>query len=378
MAERAFNGSFLLALREKWSGYDIKLVKAGLYSVRPPNSAKAYSVTLSDSGWSCTCTFSKHRKAHCNHVKAAETALLPEPEKADLTVLDPVPENHCPHCGTDGATKAGVRKNKNYDNQIYKCRSCKRRFSANLGFEKCSAPPDIMIDVANDFFDGKSTGTIARNLKEKLKYSPSQQTVSNWIRRISVLLGTYSRSLNPCLGDKCRMDGTHVPAFGKGNWVHSGIDDATRYWIAYQMTPNKATDDVSRLFRDVAKTAGKIMTLTVTDSDPAYAAAHKKEWKPRNYTWKPAYHHPHTHFTRDINNNLMERFNGTIKSSLKPKRGYKKGSPIIEGLRVYYNHIRPHEGIGDLTPGEAAGIIVNGPKWRTLVQHARLYQIKSG
>ena len=56
----------------------------------------------------------------------------------------------------------------------------------------------------------------------------------------------------------------------------------------------------------------------------------------------------------------MERLNGTVKSSLKPRRGYKKGSPIIEGVRVYYNHIRPHEGIGDLTPGEAAGLIVNG------------------
>ena len=195
---------------------------------------------------------------------------------------------------------------------------------------------------------------------------------------MSTLLGTYSRSLNPCLGDKCRMDGTLLQVSGEGKWIHNCIDDATRYWIAHQMTPNKATDDVSRLYREVAEIAGKTMMVAVTDSDPAYAAAHKKEWKPRNYACKPAYHHHHTHFKGDINNNMMERFNGTLKSILKPKRGYKKDSPIIEGVRVYYNHVRPHEGIGNLTPGEAAGIIVNGRKWRTLMQHARLHQIKYG
>ena len=126
-------GTFLIGLREKWSGHIIELVKRGVYSVRPPNSAKAYSATLSGDGRSCTCTFSKHRKAHCNHIKAAESALLPEPE------------NQCPYCGTADAAKAGVQKNKNYDNQIYKCQSCKRRFSTNLGFEKCSAPPDIVM-----------------------------------------------------------------------------------------------------------------------------------------------------------------------------------------------------------------------------------------
>ena len=135
MAELAFNGSFLIGLRENWRGYVIELVKRGAYSVRPPDSAKAYSVTLSDDGRSCT--FSKHRKVHCNRIKAAESALLPEP-KADLTVLDPVPENQCPYCGTADTAKAGVRKNKNYDNQICKCRPCKRRFSANSGFEKGS------------------------------------------------------------------------------------------------------------------------------------------------------------------------------------------------------------------------------------------------
>lgn len=62
--------------------------------------------------------------------------MLPEPEKVDSLVLDPVPENTYPRCNAGDATKTGVRKNENYNNQIRKCRSCKRRLSANLGFEK--------------------------------------------------------------------------------------------------------------------------------------------------------------------------------------------------------------------------------------------------
>ena len=56
---------------------------------------------------------------------------LPEPGSVTPAVLDPVPENTCPRCGAAGAPKAGVCKNRNYDNQTYKCRSCGRKFSAN-------------------------------------------------------------------------------------------------------------------------------------------------------------------------------------------------------------------------------------------------------
>jgi hypothetical protein len=49
----------------------------------------------------------------------------------------------------------------------------------------------------------------------------------------------------------------------------------------------------------------------------------------------------------------------------------KPDSPIIEGQRMYYNHIRPHQGLNGKTPAEAAGIGTEGEnKWLTLIQNA--------
>jgi hypothetical protein len=49
----------------------------------------------------------------------------------------------------------------------------------------------------------------------------------------------------------------------------------------------------------------------------------------------------------------------------------KKDTPILEGMQIYHNFIKPHEGLGGITPAEACGIVVNGEnKWMTLIQNA--------
>jgi hypothetical protein len=53
-------------------------------------------------------------------------------------------------------------------------------------------------------------------------------------------------------------------------------------------------------------------------------------------------------------------------------RGSKKvDTPILAGYQIYYNYIRPHEGLDGKAPAEAAGIKVEGEnKWQTLIQNA--------
>jgi hypothetical protein len=44
---------------------------------------------------------------------------------------------------------------------------------------------------------------------------------------------------------------------------------------------------------------------------------------------------------------------------------------MMDGLRIYYNFIRPHMALDGKTPAEASGITVKGKnKWLTLIQNA--------
>ena len=376
VAECGFNGSRLRGRRARWKKFMIKSDGKDAYTVGSPNSQRQYSVTLSNRGWACTCPWARHRKAHCKHIKAVENVcMLPEPEITEPLVVDPVPENQCPRCDATGATKAGVRKNKNYDNQIYKCRSCKHRFSANLGFEKLKCSPVVVSRVLHSSFSGKSASAIADELRDEMPDPPTQQTVCNWVRSRSRLAALFANSLNLCLGDKMRVDGMSITASGVTLYLHMAIDDATRYWLSYVMSPNKATDDVSALLLSAEEVYGKVPTLLVSDKDWAYHAAWEKTYRALNYLCKKVFHHRHVHAKGDINNNMMERFNGTVRAWINHLRGFKDGKdPILDGMRVHYNHVRPHQGLEGLTPGEAAGILVRGRKWRTLVQHGRLLQ----
>jgi len=49
----------------------------------------------------------------------------------------------------------------------------------------------------------------------------------------------------------------------------------------------------------------------------------------------------------------------------------KTDIPILTGMQIYYNYVRPHEALKGRTPAEAAAIRVEGEnKWLTVIQNA--------
>ena len=77
-----------------------------------------------------------------------------------------------------------------------------------------------------------------------------------------------------------------------------------------------------------------------------------------------------SHWTKKYcsSNNGHERFNGKLGDVLKGVRGIKKRkSPLFKMLIVHHNFIKPHLGLGGMTPAKAAGITINGTPWRTLI-----------
>jgi len=68
----------------------------------------------------------------------------------------------------------------------------------------------------------------------------------------------------------------------------------------------------------------------------------------------------------------MERMNGEIRDREKVTRNLKKtNSPVLAGLQIYHNYVRPHMGLEGRTPADLTGIRVEGDnKWMTLIQNA--------
>jgi hypothetical protein len=68
----------------------------------------------------------------------------------------------------------------------------------------------------------------------------------------------------------------------------------------------------------------------------------------------------------------MERMNGEIRDTERVMRTLEKAdSPILKGMEIYHNYVRPHEALEGKTPAEAAGIKIRGKdKWLTIIQNA--------
>ena len=76
--------------------------------------------------------------------------------------------------------------------------------------------------------------------------------------------------------------------------------------------------------------------------------------------------------TAEINTNIIERFQGTVKERTKVMRGLKtieSAKVISEGFIIHYDFLRPHMTLKDRTPAVAAGLKLPFKTWIELVDY---------
>ena len=80
----------------------------------------------------------------------------------------------------------------------------------------------------------------------------------------------------------------------------------------------------------------------------------------------------HIRLQGDYNNNKMERMNGELRDRERVMRTLEKAdTPILTGMQIFHNYVRPHEALKGKTPSDAAGITIEGEnKWLTIIQNA--------
>ncbi len=67
----------------------------------------------------------------------------------------------------------------------------------------------------------------------------------------------YLSRMQPSVSGVWRTDELFLKVKGNLKYLYAMMDDDTRFWLASQVSPHKATDDVRPLFKQAPEVAGK-------------------------------------------------------------------------------------------------------------------------
>ncbi|MCZ7383382.1 MAG: DDE-type integrase/transposase/recombinase [Candidatus Methanoperedens sp.] len=343
------------------------------YKVKSQSSETLYDVKSTEIGWKCNCPDHTSRGVQCKHIFSVLFSFAIRKEVEKVRIEPVVSVSSCVYCHSTNVIKYGVRHNKYGDVQLFHCNDCSKHYTLNLGFEKMKASPKTITVAMQLYFSGESLRNVAESLK-LLGVKVSHVAVYNWIEKYTNLMKQYMDKLKPNVGDTWRADEVFVKFSGNMKYLFALMDDETRYWIAQEVADTKFKHDAQGIFHEGKEITGKRPNVLITDGLPAYHDAFNREFYQN--TSPRSKHINAIKLDGDMNNNKMERINGEIRDREKVMRGLKeKDTPILQGMQIYHNFVRPHEALNGKTPAEACGIEVVGEnKWITLIQNARLDQ----
>ena len=352
----------------------IKRLDDSTYQVNSQSGNGLYTVVKASRDWRCSCPDHIYREIKCKHIWACEFSLKLRNKVREDVVVEPIQINTCLYCKSNSIKKDGLRHNKYGTIQIFNCKSCDRYFTVNLGFEKMKHDPQGITTAMQLYFSGESLRNTARSLR-LMGVQVSHQTVYNWIAKYTALMEKYLDKITPQVSDTWRADELYVKVRGNMKYVFAMMDDETRFWIAQEVANTKDTHDARNLFHMAQERTGKKPQILITDGLRSYHDAWLKEFR-TNKLSDSTVHIRQITLEGQHNNNKMERLNGEIRDREKVMRSLKKDdTPILTGMQIFHNFVRPHEGLNGKTPADLAGIAVQGEnKWLTLIQNARKAQ----
>jgi len=340
------------------------------YRVASQSGNGFYTVAWTNNGWTCSCPDHQFRGGiRCKHIHACFLSKTLRRE-VQRQVIEPILSFACPTCGTcDQIVRHGKRKTGFGEIQRYYCKTCKKWFVHNIGFERMKASPQAITESMQLYFSGESLRNVQKFLRLQ-GVNVDHVTIYRWIKKYVRLMEEYLVKIKPQIGQVWRADELFLKVKGNMKYLYAVMDDETRFWIAQEVSSTKFTADVRPLFAKARSRTGKVPTFLITDGAQNFHDAFNKELHMNRFDGPK--HIQDIRFNSEVHNNKMERMNGEIRDREKVTRNLKKtDSPILAGLQIYHNFVRPHMGLDGKTPAEVAGIEVQGQdKWITLIQNA--------
>ena len=357
-------------------GSQIKRIDASTYRVKSQSGNGWYLVVRQGLEWKCQCPDHVYRNTVCKHIHAVHfSQTLRRKVTSENLGLEQITntETLCKKCGSTNIIKQGIRKNKNGNAQRFLCKECGCKFVVKeAGFHKMKNKPKIVTLALDLYFKGISYRKIVDHLKQFYGITVSHVAIIKWVKKYTQLMKKYVDSLMPQTSGIWHTDEMAINIKGQFNWLWNVMDHETRFLLASQISQRREVRDARSVFQNAKRVANGKPEIMVTDGLKAYIKAFKKEFYTlRNPRTK---HIRKPRFVDKANNNIVERMQGSIREREKVLRALKSlnENQVIDGFRIYYNFIRPHQALNGKTPAEMANLDLGleGNKWLTLIQKA--------
>lgn len=202
------------------------------------------------------------------------------------------------------------------------------------------------------YIGGTSFRKISTMLGILYNIKVSHVTVSDWCKKFAPIFHSKMLALMPTMNfnsDEWHADETVVKILGKKYYIWFILDSETRFVLGFHLSPHRDSPQAFSLFNSV-KQYGKPNAI-VTDRYSAYKVPTKS-----------IFGVPHIRvasFKDDISNNVIEAFNKQFKYWYKTRYGFnsfESANSMIMMFVFFYNFIRPHSSLSNLTPAQVAGL----------------------
>lgn len=248
--------------------------------------------------------------------------------------------------------------------QRWLCNECHHTFIEGESIPGMKTTTDQIGAAVGMFYEGLSLNAVRRQLEQTHGTMPSDSTVYEWIAKYSKEAIAKAKDYKPNVGNVWLCDETVLKIGGQNVWFYDVIDLKTRFLLASHLSDRRYLGDARIVLAHASKKAGKKPTVVVTDSLPSYPQAIGDVFgcDTRHIQYKG--------ITEEPNNNILERFHGTLKARTKIMRGLKSmesAKLFTDGWLVWYNYLRPHEALDNHTPAERAGVKFPHSNWQEVI-----------
>lgn len=375
LSERELRGKAIIQ-----NGVVPELVGENVFLVPSQSKSEKYEVSELGEVWACSCPDFKYRNVQCKHIFSVKYWLKMKEYLKREGLFEPLEEIYnkpsCVYCSSLKIVKNGVRKNKGEDKQRFKCLSCSKTFIANPEFRGFKADVDCVTLAMDLYFKGLSLRKIQDTIFQFKNVKIHHETVRRWTNKFMGLINDYTGKFFPETSRVWHSDEMMVKAKGKWLWAWNVLDRDTRFLLATNVTKERYLKDARKVLKEAKNTTKYQPARVVTDGLQSYPKAVVKElWTLKNKNTKHL--RCPTITSKRVNNNRVERLNGTIRERLKVQRGFQRQATALqqlENFRTYYNFVRPHQALNGLTPAEQAGIKIphyQNNKWKSLIKKTR-------